>query len=397
MNDYDLAIVGGGLVGASLAVALHGSGLRVALIEAAAPPLAEAAWDERCIGLNEATRRIFDSLGVWGAMCGDAEAIAATHVSEQGRFGVARFHASEAGLDALGYNTPLRAIHGSLLQRVRDSGAATLLCPARVDDVQVDGEYVHLHGAALDGGLRARLLVAADGARSPIRQRFGIATEAHDYAQTAIVSSVRTQREHAGIAHERFTPDGPIAVLPRPGRVCTVVWTVPTDVAERLLALSEAAFLQALQAAFGHRLGQFSALGRRGAHPLMRVLSTRLVAERTVFVGNAAQTLHPVVAQGFNLGLRDVATLADLLPDYSDPGCAALLHAYADRRRDDRRQAADFTDGLVRLFSNRVPALGELRHLGLSALNLSGPLKRRMLQRSLGFGAYTPAAARDRA
>ena len=264
MNDYDLAIVGGGLVGASLAVALHGSGLRVALIEAAAPPLAEAAWDERCIGLNEATRRIFDSLGVWGAMCGDAEAIAATHVSEQGRFGVARFHASEAGLDALGYNTPLRAIHGSLLQRVRDSGAATLLCPARVDDVQVDGEYVHLHGAALDGGLRARLLVAADGARSPIRQRFGIATEAHDYAQTAIVSSVRTQREHAGIAHERFTPDGPIAVLPRPGRVCTVVWTVPTDVAERLLALSEAAFLQALQAAFGHRLGQFSALGRRG-------------------------------------------------------------------------------------------------------------------------------------
>ena len=167
-----------------------------------------------------------------------------------------------------------------------------------------------------------------------------------------------------------------MCIRDRPGRVCTVVWTVPTDVAERLLALSEAAFLQALQAAFGHRLGQFSALGRRGAHPLMRVLSTRLVAERTVFVGNAAQTLHPVVAQGFNLGLRDVATLADLLPDYSDPGCAALLHAYADRRRDDRRQAADFTDGLVRLFSNRVPGLGELRHLGpVSYTHLTLPTK----------------------
>lgn len=391
--DCDIAIVGGGLVGASLAVALEGSGLRTVLLEASPPPALAAAWDERCIGLNDATRRIFEAWGVWPAMCEAAAPILATQVSEQGRFGTARFHATEAGLDALGFNTPLRAIHAALLRPVRASKSAALWAPVRVEGVAPSRDDALL---TLDDGrsLRARLVVAADGARSPLRAQFGIATAVRDYGQSAIVSSVEVERAHDGVAYERFTPGGPLAVLPRPGRVCTVVWTQPAARAEALLALDDDAFLAALQAAFGYRLGRFLKLGRRSAYPLSRVMSERLTAERTVFVGNAAQTLHPVVAQGFNLGLRDVATLAELLREAADPGAPALLRCYADRRREDRQQVAAFTDRLVRLFASEWPGLREWRHLGLAALNLAGPVKQRLMRRSLGYGGYTPAEAR---
>lgn len=395
-NVLDVAIVGGGLVGASLAIGLAPQGRRVALIEAAPPPDTPPGWDERCIALNHASRQIFAALGVWETLAADAAAILSTHISEQGRFGVARFTAAEAGLEALGYNVPLRAIGRGLWARLPALDTTTLHCPARLEALRTGGEDVELQ---LDGGtrLRARLVIAADGAGSRVRELLGIGHARRDYEQSAIVTAVRTARPHRGCAYERFTPEGPIALLPKghDPHACSLVWTVPAGAVDTRMVAGEALFRAQAEAAFGERLGAFLELGRRQAHPLARVMSGQLHAPRVLFLGNAAQTLHPVAAQGFNLGLRDVATAVEVLETAgADCGAQAALQEYEARRRRDRERVADFTDGLVRLFSNRVPGLRGLRHLGLLALDLAPPLKQAVLWQNLGFGAVAPQLAR---
>jgi len=398
---FDVAIVGGGLVGASLAVGLAGSGRRVALIEAAAPPTSAPSWDERCIAINHASRQIFSGLGVWQAMESAAAPILSTHISEQGRFGVARFTAEEAALDALGHNVPLRVIGQTLWARMLELGTTTLHCPAQLQGLAVGNEDAELKLA--DGTiLRSKLVIAADGAGSRVRELLGIGSQRRDYEQSAIVTAVRTSRSHRGCAYERFTPDGPIALLPKNGgdgleaTTCSLVWTTPAEVLETRLGWSDEQFIAEAERAFGERLGRFTELGRRVAHPLSRVLSEQLQAPRVLFIGNAAQTLHPVAAQGFNLGLRDVATAIEVLQGAGeDCGSAALLDDYATRRRGDRERIAGFTDHLVRLFSNRVPGLRGLRHLGLLALDLTPPLKQTVMWQSLGFGGATPRLARN--
>lgn len=395
---FDVVVVGGGLVGASVALGLADTALSVALVEPSPPQPADASWDERCIAVNHVSYRILHSLGVWPELARSAAPILSTHISEQGRFGVARFSAQEAGLEALGYNVPIRRIGEALWQRVVARGRTTTIAPATLTGVAQREDHVEL---PLDNGrvLQARLVVAADGMNSPLRGWLGIDAERRDYAQSAIVTAVRSMRAHRGCAYERFTPDGPIALLPKPWEAaencCSLIWTTPADQVGRRMGWSDAEFIEHAQAAFGERLGRFSTLGRRQAHPLSRVLSERLSAPRVVFVGNAAQSLHPVAAQGFNLGLRDAATLAELLTTHvGDPGTAELLERYAALRSADRSRVADFTDGLVRLFSNRVPGLRTLRHLGLLALDLAPPVREAVLWQNLGFAGYTPASAR---
>lgn len=388
-EPFDIAIIGGGLVGASLAVGLSQSGRRVALLEAAPPPDTAASWDERCIAINHASRGIFAELGVWDELLPVAAPILSTHISEQGRFGVARFTAQEAGLEALGYNLPLRAIGRTLWTRMLALDRTQLYCPARLQDLHIEAESVQLQ-LADQRCLRARLVVAADGAGSKVRELLGIGVQRRDYEQSAIVTAVRVTRDHQGCAYERFTPDGPIALLPktREAKTCSLIWTTPTPQVRQRLDWSAAEFLAQAQEAFGERLGRFVELGARQAHPLQRVLSEQLRAARVLFIGNAAQTLHPVAAQGFNLGLRDVAALSELLREGGgDPGSNELLSEYEARRTRDRARTADFTDHLVRLFSNRVPGLRGLRHLGLLGLDLAPPLKQAVLRQNLGLGA----------
>lgn len=395
MAEFDVAIVGGGLVGASLAVALAGSGKSIALIEAAEPAESRAAWDERTIAINAASRRIFEGLGVWPALEPEAEPILSTHISERGRFGVARFSAEEAGEPALGYNLPVRAIAAALKAAMAASARVTMLCPAMVRGIQAGAELAELQ---LDRGadrlVQCRLVVAADGAQSAIRLLLGIGAEERNYEQVAIVGAVRPERPHRGVAYERFTPDGPIALLPRPDGRCALVWTVPTAVAPGILAWDDATFLAQLEDRFGHRLGRLLEAGRRQGYPLRRVMSDRVTAPRVIFAGNAAQTLHPVAAQGFNLGLRDVATVAERVASAPDPGAAAVLAAYEASRTQDREQVAGFTDQLVRLFSNSVPGLRATRHLGLLALDLLPGIKNEVMRRNLGYGGEVPALAR---
>ena len=384
MNTFDLAIVGGGLVGASLAVALGAGPRRVVLVEAATPPASAPAWDERCIALNDASRRIFESWDVWAPMGAQAASILATHISEQGRFGAARFAASEAGIDALGYNVPLRAIGAALQARMSTLQGLRLVQPAKVESLKVDDDAAEL-GLTTGETLKASLVVAADGARSSVRALLGLAAQSQDYGQQAIVSAVRLPRGHGGVAYERFTPGGPIALIPKPDHDASLVWTVANERADALLALSDADYLDAAQQTFGGRLGRFAALGRRWAHPLARVMSRALSSPRVVFVGNAAQSLHPVAAQGFNLGLRDVATLAALLEEEGDPGAPALLAEYCRSREQDRHRVSGITDLMVRTFSNRLPGLSQMRHWGLVAIDLAQPLRNTVLRQHLGY------------
>ena len=390
--DFDVCIVGGGLIGASLAVVLAPLNLRVALIETAAPPQTAASWDERCIAVNDGSHRIFHAMGVWQELLTQAEPITSTHISEKGRFGVARFTAAEAGLTALGYNIPLRHIGQVLWQRMQKT-KTVLFCPVKVTGVQNEPQQVRI---SLDTGesLSAKLVIATDGAQSALRQFLSIEMETRDYQQSAIISALRTQRLHAGVAYERFTPGGPFAVLPKSDNACSLVWTVPSDRVQAMLAWSDAEFLTQAHEMFGERLGRFLELGRRNAHPLTRVMSAQLSAPRVLFAGNAAQALHPVAAQGFNLGLRDVAAVAEVLADVADPGSAEVIHEYEQSREQDRARVAGFTDRLVRTFSNQVPGLSALRHLGLLALDLTPPIKQAVLRQNLGQGAGVPHLAR---
>ncbi len=413
MESFDIAIVGGGLVGASLAVALRGSTLKVVLIEAAPPPKSEPAWDERCIALNDASVRILNGYDVWSSLCVEGAPIMATHISERGRFGVARFSAADAGLDTLGYNMPLRALGAALLQKAQRAANVEILCPARVESLNIAGDHVELRvvsgastgetiargpsadptalsaeaePAAIPGSrtIGARLVVAADGARSAIRQFLGLGAETRDYQQSAIVSAVRLSRPHGGVAYERFMPGGPLALIPKGDRACSLVWTRPQAEVETLMALDNDHYRAQAEDAFGGRLGRFVELGRRWSYPLARVMTDALTAVRVVFVGNAAQSLHPVAAQGFNLGLRDVATLAELLQAAGDPGSAELLTEYAARRRQDRERVSGMTDLMVRVFSNRVPVLAQARHWGLVAVDLLPGLRESVMRQHLG-------------
>jgi 2-octaprenyl-6-methoxyphenol hydroxylase len=408
---FDVVVVGGGLVGASLAIALAPSGKKVALIEAAAPPKSQPAWDEREIALNVVSRRIYQGLGVWERLAPDATPILATHISERGRFGVARFAAKDAGEEALGWNVPVRALGAALWDRLAELPNFTLICPAKVNSVAVEGSAVHLgviprseatrdplegipRFARNDTTRHAKLVVACDGAQSAIRTALNIGAQERDYRQVAIVTAVRPQRPHRGVAYERFMPGGPIALIPKPGDRCGLIWTVPAEAAPTMLAWSDAEFLAELQEAFGMRLGRFLEAGKRNGHPLTRVMSDALVAKRVIFAGNAAQTLHPIAAQGFNLGLRDVATVAELAGAAADPGAPDVLAEYARRRAGERDSVAGFTDRLVRIFSNSIPGLAETRHWGLLALDLLPPVKRAVLRQNLGFAGGTPAVAR---
>ena len=398
-TDTDVAIVGGGMVGASLALALSGSGLRVLLLEST--PLESAAqpsFDERTTALGNASRRIFQGLGAWEAMAPFAAAIRAIHVSEAGHFGFARLAAAEQGIDAFGYVLANRRIGAALWHGLARAPNVRLCVPARADEFELGAGAVRFTLTDATGArepVRAALVVAADGAQSQVRMAAGIEAAVQDYRQVAVVANVAADRPHAGIAYERFTGSGPLAVLPLHDGSCAVIWACAPAQAQELLALDEAAYLARLQGLFGWRVGRFVRAGRRGSYPLQLTRAVRTVAARTVLIGNAAQALHPVAGQGFNLGLRDAAMLAELLVNTAgDPGAASLLDTFSEWRARDRRGVTGFTDGLVKLFGDTRPGVPLLRNLGLLAFDLAPPAKSALARVSAGFGGPAPRLAR---
>jgi 2-octaprenyl-6-methoxyphenol hydroxylase len=401
-QPYDLAIVGGGLVGASLAAALRATTLRVALIEAYAPDsAAQPSFDERTTALGNASRRVFEALGLWETLSAEAAPITHIHVSDAGRFGFAHLAAREFGQDALGYVVPNRTLGRALWSAVQSAPSIATFMPARLTGVQIETQLARLQLQAATGAvqLSARLVVAADGAHSLVREAAGLSSSVEDYGQVAIVASLKTDQSNDGTAYERFTPAGPMALLPLAfageSGWRTLVWAARPEDAERLMGASDDVFMTEWQRSFGWRAGRALQLGRRARYPLALSRSERSTAPRIALLGNASQSLHPVAGQGFNLGLRDAAELVDLLMHESvDPGGTELLARFAAQRAADRDGVVAFTDTLVRVFSTEHPLAAAGRDLGLLLFDLLPPAKRALSRVSLGFGARTPRLAR---
>jgi 2-octaprenyl-6-methoxyphenol hydroxylase len=402
--DADIAIVGGGLVGASLACALDGCGLDVVQLEAEAPRAGAAPrWDERHFALARRSAMVLDGIGVWAHARDAAQPIRHVHVSSRGEFGAVRVHASDHDLPALGWAVPARVVGEALARRVEACRSLRRLLPARVQAVDVADDRVSIRYDGPDGAgtVRARLLVAADGTDSTVRTLAGISAITHDYAQTAIVASVSPGKPHADWAYERFTDEGPFALLPLPAGDCGLIWTVRSDDAERVLGLDDAAFLAEARERFGSRLGRFRRVGRRQPWPLRLTRAAALAAPRTLLVGNAAQTIHPIGAQGFNLGLRDVMAVRDVVVaaarERGDPGAPARLAAYAAARAPDRDATIEWSDTLARGFARTAWPLRAGRGLAFAALDRLPWLKQDLAftlmgYRGAGAEGSTPAA-----
>ncbi len=400
MSDlHDVVIVGGGLVGASLAIALDRLGLDVALVEATPAGALPAVFDQRNLSFAAATVNALTALGVMQRLQGPPGPIRRIHVSRAGDFGRVLLDAGDYGRDAFGQVVVARDFGRALEARLGDLQRLVRYRPATFVGLGdcVDGRrQVRIADAAGERSLRARLVVGADGTRSAVRQALGIEASEHDYLQTLLVARVRAARAPDGTAWERFTDTGPTALLPRGDRHYGLVHGVARAEAEAVMALDDAAWLARVQAVLGWRAGRLLESGPRSAYPLVQVLARQLVGERALLLGNAAQTIHPLGAQGFNLGLRDALTLAELIGEGAeDPGADALLRAYVQRRAPDREQTLAFSDGLARLTGNPAPLLRPLRSLGLVAAAQAAPLQSFLVGGAMGFRGQVPALCRS--
>ena len=397
-TDYDIVIVGGGLVGASLACALGDQDIRIAVIEAAPfDAIDQPSFDARTVALAEVSQVIFNSLGLWQAI----EELGVTpihqiHISDRKHSGLTHLDRAEQGVAALGYVVETRILGKVLGQRMLSLDTVDYLCPASVESVSFSQHEarVSIKAGEQDKVLTTQLVVAADGGRSVVRQQTGVKSWHMGYGQTAVIANVATDQPHGNVAYERFTDTGPMALLPTthpdlPDSMYALVWTVKEQKRDELMALDDEAFLTRLQQRFGPRAGRFIKASQRHAYPLAMSLAREHVRHRLAFIGNAAHTMHPVAGQGFNLGLRDVASLAQVLVDglkkNTDPGDLELLQSYAKWRRKDHLQSMGFTDGLVRLFSSRFAPLILARNVGLLALDVLPGLKQRVTRQAMGY------------
>ncbi|KFL37182.1 2-octaprenyl-6-methoxyphenyl hydroxylase [Arenimonas donghaensis] len=395
--DHDILILGGGLVGSALACALDGRGWRIGQVEASAPASGAPGFDERKLALAAASLNALASLDILPRLATPPAPIRRVHVSRAGDFGAVRLDAAQMGHEAFGGVVLARELGEALESRLAGVQGLVRHRPATVVAVtpDPDGPRVQLDPTSGGQALRAKLLVAADGNRSLARTALGIGTDEHDYGQTLLVCSLATDRAPDGTAWERFTEQGPVALLPMAGGHYGAICAVARGQAEAVLALDDAAYADYFQQRFGWRAGRVRRVGKRSAYPLARIVADRIVAPRAVLMGNAAQSIHPIGAQGFNLGLRDALALAQRL-DGGDPGEPARLAAYAASRREDRERTLAFSDGLARATANDGFPMHVLRSLGLVALGHLPGLAAPLAAGAMGYRGDVPALSRPR-
>lgn len=428
--DYDIAIVGGGSVGISLACAFGSNSrgstsprstspsstskeqisptLRVVLIEAhdyknLPPP----SFDSRSVALSYSSKQIFEALQLWGHIVErGVSPIEVIHISDRGHPGITRLSAQEQGVEALGYVIENRILGEVLFTQLRKLGSdVELMAPAHLTNLDFRGDRAVLRGKQGDKKfeISARLVVAADGTESFVRQHLKIQQRHRDYRQSAVIANVACDRPHKNIAYERFTNTGPMALLPlaemdEAANRYGLVWTVPSAQADEILSLNDDEFKSALGKRFGERAGKFIRVGERAAYPLGLTHINEHVRHRLAFIGNAAHTLHPVAGQGFNLGLRDVAALAQVVRETlakgQDPGELKNLQTYARWRRRDHLQTVLFTDSLVRIFSSNFMPLVVARNAGLMAMEIFTPLRKCLGRHAMGYVGKASMLAR---
>lgn len=390
-QSFDVIIIGGGLAGNCLGLALSGSGLKVAIIEASTrEQLLGSPVSDRALALAAGTITSLTKLGIWQGIQTKATAITDIHVSDRGHFGKVRLSAKKQQVDALGYVITARDIEAHVAELV-DKVQINQICPARLVGLASGDDTVEVSLKHQDESLclSAKLVVGADGGNSSVRNLLDIAQETTEYGQTALVTTVKTTLPHHNTAYERFTESGPLALLPMGKNSCSVVWTRSNEDAEGLMSGSAEDFLKELQHCFGYRLGQLWLTAPRRAFPVSLIRARLMQSGRAVIIGNAVHQLHPVAGQGFNLGLRDVIQLADMLIKQhelgEDIGAAKFLAKYVASRQKDHDQTITFTDTLVRLFSNNNLALATARNIGLTALDHIPAAKALLSRHAMGL------------
>ncbi len=401
LRSHDVLIVGGGLVGASLAIALDDVGLDVGMLEASPVGALPAVFDERNLSFAEATVNALTALGVMQLLRNPTGSIQRIHISRAGDFGRIQLAASDHRRQEFGRVVVARDFGEALETRLLQLKSLTRYRPARFIALEPGQDGARVVRIASDDGehtLSARLLIAADGARSTVRAALDIDADEHDYGQTLFVTRMRSQRPPAGTAYERLTTNGPTALLPRGDGYYGLIHGVARDEAEAVAALDEAGFLARVQSIFGWRAGRFLSCGQRSAYPIIGCVARKLTAARGVLVGNAAQSLHPVGAQGFNLGLRDALTLAECIAAHGDdPGADAVLSQYGQRRQLDRERTLAFSDGLARLTASDAPMLSPLRSVGLALGDSQAWLQGWLVGGAMGYRGDVPDLCRRRA
>ncbi len=384
-----LSIVGGGMVGACLALALQPFarevGWRIRLIESHPPgETVQTSYDARATALSHGSRLLLERLGVWEDLAQQVEPIRRIHVSDRGHPGVTRLDAQQEGVPALGYVVE-NARLGQVLLGALDKKVVEWLAPARVFKVQAraGGYSLDIEQQGAVSQLETDLLVLADGGRSGLLDQLGVHREMKPYGQAAIIANLSSADGHQSVAYERFTSSGPLALLPLSGKRSALVWTLPEDQAAGVAALPDAQFLARLQEAFGYRMGALTQVGTRLCYPLQLIEAQEQVRPHLVVLGNAAHSLHPIAGQGFNLSLRDTLALADTLvtagKQQRQPGDLAVLQEYLQRQQRDQRQTVAFSDYLTRLFMGR--------NLGLLGLDLLPPARRLFARQAMGIKA----------
>jgi 2-octaprenyl-6-methoxyphenol hydroxylase len=398
-DDVELLIAGGGLTGLLLAVACAGAGLSVAVVDRQDPvALLDQSFDGRTSAIAYGSHKALEGIGVWPGVAAAAEPILEIRIADDGSPLFLHYDHRELGTGTpLGYIVENRLLRRALIERVKSIPNLLFLAPLAVDSVS--GSPLAATASLSDGReIRARLIAAADGQRSPLRRAAGIRALEWQYSQTGIVTTVRHQRPHHGIAVEHFLPAGPFAILPMTENRSSIVWTERAELAPHLISLSDAAFAAELAARFGDFLGTVEPIGPRWSYPLALLLAERYVAPRLALVGEAAHMIHPIAGQGLNLGIRDVAVLAELVIDARrlglDIGDEALLMQYQRWRRFDSLALAAVTDGLNRLFSNSLAPLQLARDLGLAAVHRLPPLKRLLMRDAMGLAGDLPRLVR---
>jgi len=397
-EPVDVLIVGGGLVGGALAAALAGAGLRVALLDRVDPrALTDAAADGRASAIALGSQRVLEGIGVWPHVAAEAEAIRDIRITDGDAPGFLHYDHRAAGLPGtpqpFGYIVENTVTRRALWARARALDGLLVYAPAQLGALVRDAAGVV---ATLEDGrvIRARLAVAAEGRRSRLREEAGIGVTEWRYDQTGIVCTVTHERPHRGVAHEHFLPSGPFASLPMTGNRSSIVWTERPHLAKAALALDDDAFSAELQRRFGHWLGRVRVAGGRWSYPLGLMHAERYVADRLALVGDSAHLIHPIAGQGLNLGLRDVAALAETVVDARrlglDFGRIDVLERYQRWRRVDNLTLIGVTDGLNRLFSNALPPVALARQLGLAAVNAMPGLKRLFMRHAMGVVGTLP-------
>jgi 2-octaprenyl-6-methoxyphenol hydroxylase len=395
-HEYDILIVGGGLAGNCLALALKDSGLRLATIEASTrKQLKNSPAGDRALALSAGTVKLLQAINVWGGIQEVATAIKDIHISDQGHFGKARLSAKKQGVDALGYVIAARDIEGHVAKLVGQAGIEQI-CPARVVGLMsgLDSVNVSLKQDEQSINLSAKLLVGADGGQSSVRKLLEISQQVKEYGQTALVTTVKPSLSHNNVAYERFTKSGPLAMLPVSDEECSVVWTRSHEEAEGLMSGSEADFIAQLQECFGYQLGALTLSAPRRTFPLTLIRADNMVVGRTVIIGNAVHQLHPVAGQGFNLGMRDVAQLAEMLQTQqqkqADIGDKAMLKQYAESRQKDHDHTIGFTDNVVKIFSSDWLPMAAARSIGLAVMDHTPPAKSVLAKHAMGLAGRLP-------